>query len=266
MEGRDIGLLVVAAGVGMAAMLFTYRNVAELDLGAHNAPAVFAGDRAVFPLELRNPSRTPRIALEIAACRRNAASPTHAYCDVPGASAQTCAIEVDAATRGTLWLPQLRISSTFPLGLFRAWSHVEFTARCTVYPRPERRSVAAPRIGNSSGGVAQPAGDDFIGLRSYRAGDAPAHIAWSALARGAGLATKQFQADRGGETWLRWDAVSPALPTEQALSRMTRWILDLAREDCRFGLEIPGRRFQPDRGSSHVHACLRALARFGDQR
>ena len=140
--GLGFALTFLLAGVGMAAMLFTYRNVAELDLGAHNAPAVFAGDRAVFPLELRNPSRTPRIALEIAACRRNAASPTHAYCDVPGASAQTCAIEVDAATRGTLWLPQLRISSTFPLGLFRAWSHVEFTARCTVYPRPERRSGA----------------------------------------------------------------------------------------------------------------------------
>ncbi len=264
--GLGFALTFLLAGVGMAAMLLTYRNVAELDLRAHDAPAVFAGDRAVFPLELRNPSRTPRIALEIDECPRTAAAPTPAYCDVPGASTQICPIAVDAATRGTRWLPQLRISSTFPLGLFRAWSDVAFTARCTVYPRPEPQSVAAPRIGDSSGGVAPTAGDDFIGLRTYRAGDAPAHIAWSALARGAGLATKQFQADRVGETWVRWDAVSPALPTEQALSRMTRWILDLAREDCRFGLEIPGRRFQPDRGSPHVHACLRALARFGDQR
>ncbi len=264
--GLGFALTFLLAGVGVVAMLLTYRNVAELELRAHDAPAVFAGDRAVFPLELRNPSRTPRIALEIGARPRNAAAPTQACCDVPGGSAHTCPIPVEAATRGTLWLPPLRISSTFPLGLFRAWSQVEFTARCTVYPRPEPRSVPAQRAGNATGGVLQPAGDDFVGLRSYRAGDAPAHIAWSALARGAGLATKQFQADRVGETWVRWDTVSPPLPTEQALSRMTRWILDLAREDCRFGLELPGRRFPPDRGSSHMHACLRALARFGERR
>ncbi len=262
--GLGFALTFLLAGVGMTAMLLTYRNLAGLTLRAYDAPPVFAGDRAAFPLELSNPSRAARIAVEVGPRNRNADSPTPAYCDVAGSTALSLPLSVDAKIRGTLRLPPLRISSTFPLGLFRAWSLVEYNALCTVYPRPEPRGVAAPTASGAAEGTSHP-GEDFSGLRSYRVGDMPAHIAWSALARGAGLATKQFQREVAAEAWIRWDCVSPALPTEQALSRMTRWILDLAHENRAFGLDIPGCRIQPDRGSIHVHACLRALAAYEDR-
>jgi len=262
--GLGFALTFLLAGVGVTAMLLTYRNLAGLTLCAYDALPVFAGERAAFPLELRNSSRTARIAVEVGPRTLDAGSPTPAYCDVAGSTTLSLPISVDATSRGTLRLPPLKISSAFPLGLFRAWCLVEYTAVCTVYPRPEPKTVAAPAPSSDTNRASLP-GEDFSGLRSYREGDTPAHIAWSALARGAGLATKQFQRESEAEIWIRWDSVSPALPTEQALSRMTRWVLDLEHGNRAFGLDIPGCRLEPDSGSAHVRACLRTLAAFEDR-
>lgn len=261
--GLGFALSFLLAGIGVVTLVLTYRNLAGLHVRACDAAPVFCGTPAAFIVDLHDGSGAARHALEVRARLQGAASLADPYVDVPAHAERQCLVRVDAPARGTLTLPALRVSTTFPLGLFRAWSDLDLAARCTVYPRPEPRPPPLASAPGLAPGIARTSGDDFAGLRDYVPGDAPAHIAWTALARGSGLVTRRFQAEPAGQIWLRWHSVSPQLETEQALMRLTRWILDLATEDRAFGLDVPGCLRAPGRGRAHVHACLCALACFG---
>ena len=58
-------LTFLVAGVAIAGMHHTHRNLARLTLRAHHAENVFAGDAASFHLAIANPTREARYALEI---------------------------------------------------------------------------------------------------------------------------------------------------------------------------------------------------------
>ena len=258
--GLGFALTFLLAGVGVSAMLLTHRNLAGIEIHANDAQPVFAGESAVFAVHLRNGTGVPRLSIEL--CSPGATT-GNAWTDVPAHSTQRCLLQVPAARRGTLHLPPLRISATFPLGLFRAWSNIDVAARCTVYPAPEpRTSAASPSAPKCAPGNGHHPGDDFAGLRAYAHGDAPARIAWTALARGAGMVTKQFDGEDDANAWVRWSDVAPHLQTEAALMRLARWIVELSRQGRAFGFDIPGCSRAPDTGPAHVHICLSALAHF----
>jgi len=263
--GLGFALTFLLAGVGVAAMLLTHRNLAGIDAAASDAPPVFCGSRCAFTLELRTERGPTRVAIDVG-LRDRPRTAAAACLDVTAGEAGRCLVQVEATARGSLQLPALRVSTTFPLGLFRAWSNVQLAAHCTVYPRPEDASAADPCQPEAAASARYGASDDLAGLRDYVPGDAIAHVAWTALARGSGLVTKQFHAHEAQERWLRWEMVFPALPTEQALSRLTRSVLELDKAGVAFGLDIPGCRRMPERGPAHVRACLHALAHFGKQR
>jgi uncharacterized protein (DUF58 family) len=159
-------------------------------------------------------------------------------------------------------LPRLRISSSFPLGLFRAWSYVELDLECIVYPRPEGGEVPQPpaREGDEEGLRSDRGTDDFAGLRKYHPGDSLRHVAWKAVARGQPLLTKQFDGHAAGTLWLSWEDTPPFMRAEARISRLTRWVLDAGRAGVPFTLELPGTTIAANRGPDHEARCLTALA------
>jgi uncharacterized protein (DUF58 family) len=173
-------------------------------------------------------------------------------------------VRLPAQHRGRLPLGRLRVLTTFPLGLFRAWSNVELGLQCLVYPRPEsgRVPLPAPRAGAAEGLETGQGQDDFAGLRKYQPGDSLRHVAWKAVARGRPLMTKQFSGLAAGELWLEWEELPPDLRTEARLSRLTRWIVDAARAGHAYGLRLPAVVIPPDTGPAHQEQCLTALALF----
>jgi uncharacterized protein (DUF58 family) len=95
-----------------------------------------------------------------------------------------------AARRGIARCGRLEIFTRYPIGLFHAWSYVDFKLHVTVYPKPDPLAGTPPAQSRSASEEGIPiAGDEeFNMLRVYRAGDAPKLIAWKALAREQGLA------------------------------------------------------------------------------
>jgi len=259
--GLGFALTFLLAGVGVSAILLTYRNLAGIEVHANDAEPVFAGESAVFAVHLRNAAGVARLSIQLCA---SGAATVDAWSDIPVRSTQTSLLHVPALRRGTLDLPRLRVSTTFPMGMFRAWSNIDMAARCTVYPALEARSSATlPSASSAALDAGHDSGEDFAGLRAYAEGDMPSRIAWTALARGAGMVTKQF--DRGGGDacpWVRWSDVVPPLQIEAALMRLARRIVDLSRDGRPFGFDIPGCSRAPGTGPAHVHACLSALAHF----
>jgi uncharacterized protein (DUF58 family) len=257
-------LTFLLAGVALVSLLHTFRNLAQLEIRAGRVEPVFAGTDAVFPLLIENPTPLARTALAMQPVDALAAAAPVSWCDPQPLGTARCDVHIVAHQRGRLRMPRVRVWTTFPLGLFYAWSYLDLDMSCIVYPAPEAGLVPlpSPRSGAGEGLQSGRGQDDFAGLRRYTAGDSLRHVAWKPVARGQPLMTKQFTGLEAGELWLRWADLPGELRLEARLSRITRWVVDAARQDVRYGLDLPGITVAPDRGVAHEEHCLTTLALY----
>jgi uncharacterized protein (DUF58 family) len=255
----SLGFVLTFTLVGMAgvAMLHTWRNLAHLKLRPGRCDPVFAGEVAHFGVTVETPAQT-RFAIAI---RRKGEDAT--YADIAPAETAAVMLPVAAPHRGRLRCGRLEIFTRYPIGLFHAWSYVDFNLQVIVYPRPDPNAGMPPAQSRSRSEEGIPiAGDEeFNMLRPYRAGDAPKLIAWKALAREQGLLTKEFSATASSELWLDWEEAY-ANGVEARLSVLTHWVLQAERFGQSYGLRIPGTVIAPARGEAHRARCLEALALF----
>lgn len=163
--------------------------------------------------------------------------------------------------RGWLDLPRLRISTTRPLGLARAWAYVWPQAPLLVYPAPESDGPPLPLgDGDRVQSRLHPSGDDVHHLRNYRRGDSRRAIAWKASARRDSLLVREYEQPIGAEVALDWQALD-RLGYEARIARLARWVDEAERDGRRYRLSLPGHAaIGPGHGPAHRHACLRALA------
>jgi uncharacterized protein (DUF58 family) len=251
-------LTFVLAGIGIAGMVHTTRNLARLAVSAGRAKPVFAGEAAQFRLLLDNRARHDRPSLLV----RHIGSGAQIVLDLAAGALAEAVLAVPAQVRGWMPLKRVMLETRFPLGLFRAWSYVEPDARCLVYPRPEHTPLPAPAAAAAAGALrAQAQGnDDFSGLRAYQLSDSPRHVAWKAAARSDDMLTKQFSGAAGAELWLDWSSLAVSLSFEQRLSRLAGWVLAAEQAGAAYGMRLPGMDLAPGCGEVHRGACLQALA------
>lgn len=252
-------LAFLLASMAVVSMVHSFRNMAGLTVRAGRVDSVFAGDTAVFSVNLENESGLHRYSIAVGRAKE-----APEYCDVPARNRASARVRVPARRRGRLKAGRFEIFTRFPLGLFHAWSNLELDMRCIVYPRPEPEPPPLPQAQSATGeGVESGYGsDDFAGLRPYHAGDSLRHIAWKAVAREQDLLTKQFTGRAESDLWLDWNAAA-GLDPESRLSRLTRWVLDAEAAGLSYGLRLPGTLLDPGRGDHHRQRCLEALAMFG---
>ena len=258
-------LTFLLAGMGVVAILHTYRNLAHVSVSAGRIEPAFAGRTVRFHLHIDNATRFDRVAVDM---RCGAAAET---VDVPARGVASATLALPAERRGWLRLPRVTVETRYPVGLFRAWSYVQPDARALVYPRPDDSSLPLPTFVPHRGDAAHAGvgSDDFAALRPYQLGDSPRHIAWKSAARDGQLLTKVFTGRGAAELWLDFGALPAALGVEGRLSRLTRQVLLAEEAHVAYGVRLPGRSFGPDLGESHCDACLKALALFdlpGDER
>ncbi len=272
--GSNPGFLFtfLLAGLGMAALFQTWKNLVGIELIAGTSDSVFCGKLADFQIIVRNPYPSPRAGIKVNLHKKenkNASSMGPSMVDLGSEQQTPIVVSKPSDKRGILALGRVVISTSFPLGLFRAWTYARPGIDCLIYPQPsmvgsgidpaqgESESVDSRRISDS----------DFAGHNPYQPGDNMMHVDWKVFARGKGLHLKNFDSTRGNQVWLRWHATDgPEL--EQRISQLTRALLDLDSAGIMFGLELPPTNgatvcIEPDTGPRHRRRCLEALARFG---
>ena len=253
-------LTFLLAGLGLAGMVHTARNLARIAVSAGRAEPVFAGETAQFRLFLDGRAAFDRPSI----LARHVGSGSQLVVDIAAGGVAEVVLAVPAPRRGWVPLGRVLLETRYPLGLFRAWSYVEPDARCLVYPRPER-SQLPPYSGEAVAGTLHapmPGNDDFAGLRSYQRSDSPRHVAWKVVARTDELLTKQFIGEAAAELWLDARLLPAGLGLEQRLSRLAGWVLAADRAGAHYGLRLPGVEIAPGRGDPHRSACLQALALY----
>jgi uncharacterized protein (DUF58 family) len=251
-------LTFLLAGLALVGILHTWRNLLGLTLRAGRAEPVHAGEIAELSLLLRNRGGPDRWAIELTV--PGTAQPTRI--DVAADAEQLVTVALPTERRGWQALPRMRLQTTFPLGLWRAWAWWHPQARILVLPRPETPAAPLPESGAAGTERAGRGEDDFAAIRPFRSGDSPRRLAWKAMARTGGdaLLVREFEGGSGGQLMLDWNRLPGSLDVEARISRLARWIVDAELEGLRYGLSLPGTVLQLDAGPAHRAACLEALA------
>lgn len=253
-------LSFLLGATGIQSMLHTFRNLANLRIAPGKVQPVFAGEQAQFQIRIANQARVHRYSVGITRDKRSAV-----YIDVPPGEVIAATVGIPAIRRGWLRPGRLTLFTFFPVGLFRAWSYADLDMHALVYPAPVPPGLAlpVPAAGSGDGGVHGHGHDEFSGLRPYRPGDSPRHVAWKAVARDDNLLTKQFAGRADAELWLAWDSLPPGMDTENRLAHLARWVLDADSAGLAYGLRLPGLALPIASGAAHRGDCLRALALHG---
>jgi uncharacterized protein (DUF58 family) len=238
-----------------------HRNLAGLvvEPAGHRAP--FAGDPAEFDVRLYGPGARHDLVLRVGDWRSDAVG-------VPEGGTAVAFAHVPTAHRGTVQLDRLRVETTFPLGLFVAWTWIHPERESVVYPRPAPRDAGGPPPAAEAGSAqdGRAAGEeDFAGLRAFRAGDPPKRIAWKAYARGGELVAKEYVGSARAPVVFDWADV-PGRDVERRIARLARWVVDAEERGDRYGLRLPGIQVPPGSGLPHRNRCLARLATFSPGR
>ncbi len=252
-------LTFLLTSLSVVSMIHAVRNLYGLQLRTGHPRPVFAGDIARFPLNIENRGGNARYALKV--MLSNQAPIT---VDLPQNGGQWVELCQPASRRGFLAAGRITLYSRYPLGLFHAWSYINLSMHCLVYPNPDSDRGLPPQMLQHRGtaGDQGRGSDDFASLRPYHPGDSLRHVHWKALAREQGLQTKQFGGGITEELWFHWEQLGN-LPVEARLSRLTNWVLEADSLGIAYGLSLPDGEIPPAQGEQHRRRCLESLALFG---
>lgn len=247
-------MALLLGATGMASLIFAHLQLSGLRVDAVSADPVFAGESMLVHASLSARDGRLRRGLRL--------DGVDATTFAPVLATESIVLELSVDTRSRGWhdVGRLRLSTTQPLGLARAWSWI-WPPPLLVYPAPEAQGPPLPDHGRAGQHARlDPAGDDVHHLRSYRAGDAPRTIAWKPSARRDTLLVREYEQPVGLEVQLEWDALAP-LSHEARIRRLTHWVELGEREGRRYRLTLPDQPpIGPAHGALHRHLCLRALA------
>lgn len=265
------GLAFLMVSIFVLSILHTWNNLHGLSLAALATQPVFCGEAIAFNIMLSRSLHRQHEALEIHYQEEwRPRKPASEDCpviqvDLVDADQEQIRVIAPARERGNFKAPLLRISTTYPLGLARAWSIVDLDQHCLVYPRPiafQMDQFNSGGGGSDDTAISKRGSEDFYGLREYVPGDPLRQVAWKAVARGQGMQVKEFVDYVDSKIWLDWDMFY-GFSTEERLSRLCYCVVELAKTSNPFGLKIPGVEIAPGSGVEHKLRLLKTLALFG---
>jgi uncharacterized protein (DUF58 family) len=260
-----LALTFMLGGLAVVAMHHCHHNLVGLTVRFRGVEPVFAGQRAEFRFALQGRGRHPRFQFQLQSDTGIGEEQwmRSAFVDVSPEDSPDALLPVPTRARGLQPVTRLGIATRYPFGLFRAWSWLHMDCRVVVYPRPATDAPVVLAGEGDSAGVHDDRGgeEDFAGLRAFRSGDSPRHIAWKAYARDEEPRTKQYAGQVLSSTWLDFDALTDP-DTERRLEILTRQILEAESSAAPYGLRLPGSTIQPSLGPAHRDSCLQALALF----
>ncbi|MEO5596090.1 MAG: DUF58 domain-containing protein [Lysobacteraceae bacterium] len=247
-----LGFLLAAAA--QLSLHMTHLALSGIRLLELRSAPVHAGDPAVVQLRIDATRARPRqgLVLECAGAR--------SVFSLPDADPITVELSIPTTQRGWLRPGRIKLSTTQPLGMARAWSWFWPDARVLVYPRPEARSPPLPaHDGPGARTRVRAQGDEPHHLRDYHVGDPPKQVAWKPSARVGKLLVREYETRSDRELRLEWSSLL-AMPYEARIARLARWVIEADRIGARFALVIPNQLVGPAQGHAHRQACLQALA------
>jgi len=231
-------------------MLIAFRTLNGLRIRGARAGHATAGHPIDVVFDVEASSLRQAVRLDVA-------DVTQAF-DVNGRADIT--INLPTEHRGWLPLPRLRIWTTWPMGLFRAWSWIHPQYAVLVWPRAELSGPGPTLPLEDNRKQRLHVGEDLASLRDYRSGDSMRHVAWKASARHETLLVKDYEQPQTQHEWrLDWRDLR-GLDNEARIARLARWLDEAQAQGRQWSLWLPSEVIGIGGGPSHYARCMSALA------
>lgn len=160
--------------------------------------------------------------------------------------------------RGVFQVNVVKVSSSFPTGLFHSWKFVPAATSWYSAPRPLDHSALLKGGDGDHPQSGRWQDHDMGDLQSLSpAGDSEpdSRIDWKAFARGQGRLKKDFEDRVGDAPFIRWKETEPLGDTERRLEQFSYWVEKAAGRSHHWRAELPEGRV-----SSSLPDVRRALA------
>ncbi len=167
--------------------------------------------------------------------------------------------------RGRRALGRIRLSSDYPLGLFRAWCDLEPELAALVFPALETPLPAWPANPQGQAGPAlhrHGAPDEWYALREFQRGDSLREIAWKASARhDRWLVTESRSGQDLPALEFRLEQVAH-LEYEHGIQRLAAWVVAADEAQQPWRLHLAGNVVGPEAGGQQRYLALGQLAQL----
>lgn len=253
-NNMGLAFTFLLGGLGLIAPLLTFLNLYRIEVVDATGHSVHAGEPCAVTLRLRGRRASGHWSIRV----QYGAAYGMTHAEPHGQTSVT--IRVPTERRGPLRLARLKISTVYPLGIFRAWAVLSPAQATLIYPAPEPNAPPLPkgRTDRRSGAAAN-GSEQFYGVREYQPQDSPRLIAWKTVARTGELHTKQFEDPGAGRVEL-CESDLLGLGLEQRVSRLTAWVLTAHARDMAWSFQLGSTRLPTASGDSHRRRCLELLA------
>jgi uncharacterized protein (DUF58 family) len=239
----------------LSTMVQSNANLKDLKLRVPQDPLGMAGSTVEIRVLVEQTGKDPARRVFVRVCGAGSPSEQKIERILPGESFEI-RISAGSFQRGVHLLPDIEVSSAFPISMFHTWKKFRSGARAWVHPVPSG-GLPWPRSGLTRD-------DSTLEYREHRTvvpGDSPSRIDWKRFARDHQRLIKVYEADPENRVSLRWDEVRH-LGLEPALAQMTRWMLDCVRTGVDATIEAPFANGPVTQQSIDSH--LRAMAGYGE--
>lgn len=251
-------LTFLLLGLFMVSILHTFGNLSGITVKIVHAEPAFAGQDASFHVVL-----SCRGARKYYGLKLNWRDNAPVWMSLSDQRESRVVLLYRTGQRGICQPGRMKIETTYPLGLFRAWTWLDLGGQTVVYPYPGN-SLRVPKttmLAHEKGDNEEFGSDDFFGLRDYVAGDTIKAIAWKNYAKTGTLNTKQFIDPVDHRLWLDWENTEGS-DVEARLEQLCYWALEAEKGHNEYGLRLPDKVIQPGRHQAHLEKILRALALY----
>ena len=158
--------------------------------------------------------------------------------------------------RGQFHCPEIKIYSTYPFGLVRAWSY--FFISKTVWIAPKAKFLAAENKQQQHS--FEPDMDEFRELRNFKEGDSLQAVSWKQVAQGQGLFIKVFEQHQDQHSLEIHYAHMPSPSHEEKLSLMMGLIEQCEQLQHAYALYLPRAELAKGFGAEQYHQAKLLLA------
>lgn len=279
--GNNLLYLVLSAMLALVAVssVLSEWSIRSLRVSRTLEEEAFAGQPVAGRWQVHNPrSLTTAIDIrleEVSTRHASLVGTTQAEVNEIGAACRATAPATWCfAQRGIHRIEAVRISTSWPFGIFRKWYEREAQMDVLVFPRRGRRAQDKPSFVSTTGtservlARSRPsARGDFFGLREHRVGDDPRMIHWRSSARRGQLLSVENEATGSSrKVELRVDApvasdlMQRSQLFEERIEEATARICDLLDDGSEVRLILLGKPLTPARGAPGRHYLLRSLA------
>ncbi|WP_448588653.1 DUF58 domain-containing protein [Thermocrinis sp.] len=238
--------------------VFSLYNLRGLEIELIPPKEVYAEKLESFKVILKNKKPFPSFAIFVEQGQSRAFFPLIKREEVES-------LALSFPRRGLYESITLKVSSSFPVGLFERYYYKEIPLRLVVFPKPikveEKLTVEGIYRGDQWNVSRKPGYDQLQSVREYR-GEPVKLIHWKLSAKLGKFYVKEFVSEESPPVVLSLDMVDGS--TEDRVSKLAYLVLDFTKKGTPVGLRLDGTYLQPSSGEEHKRRMLRELALFGD--